>query len=149
MKQVFGKRLRPVAALCCALMLLLCVLTGCGGKAAKSQPIPAATNEERLTYLGELGWQVDPEPLETLAMQLPHELEQDYSDYVKLQAEQGFPFVQCAGQTASRYTYKVNNYPGYDGPVQIDLWVCGGVLVGGDVIAPGEGGFQAGLAFPK
>ena len=59
---------------CCALAILVCVLAGCGGKAVESQPIPASTNEERLTYLGELGWQVDPEPLETLAMQLPHEL---------------------------------------------------------------------------
>ena len=145
MKKIGRKR---ALYLCAALMLIICVLAGCGEKKEQA-PIPAATNAQRLSYLGERGWQVDPEPLETLALQLPHELEQDYSDYVKLQAGQGFPFAQCAGQTASRYTYQVNNYPGYDGPVQINLWVCGGVLVGGDVIAPGEGGFQAGLAFPK
>ena len=137
------------AALCCALAVLLTALTGCGGKKKEATPIPASTNEERLTYLGELGWQVDPEPLEALAMQLPQNLDGDYSAYLKLQEEQGLPFAQCAGQTASRYTYKVNNYPGYDGPVQINLWVCGGELVGGDLIAPGENGFTAGLTFPK
>lgn len=149
MKNSCEKVIWRVAPLCFALAVLACALAGCGGKEKDAEPIPAASNEERLTYLGSLGWQVNPEPLETLALQLPQELGADYSDYLRLQEEQGMPFAQYAGQTASRYTYAVNNYPGYDGPVQINLWVCDGVLVGGDLIAPGEGGFTAGLAFPK
>ena len=72
-----------------------------------------------------------------------------YGDYLKLQDGQGLPFAQCAGQTVSRYTYRVTNYPGYDGPVQINLWVCGGTLAGGDLIAPGKDGFTAGISFPR
>ena len=140
--------LRRLTALCCAMALLI-ASTGCGGKKKEAEPIPASTNEERLTYLGELGWQVDPEPLETLALQLPQNLEGDYSAYLKLQEEQGMPFARCAGKTASRYTYKINNYPGYEGPVQVNLWVCGGKLIGGDIVAPGENGFTTGLTFPK
>ena len=146
---VHGKSFRHAAALCCALALLLGALSGCGGQESEPEPIPAASNEERVTYLGGLGWQVDPEPLETLAFQLPRELDGAYADYARLQEEQGLPFAQYAGRNASRYTYTVKNYPGYDGPVQINLWVCQGVLIGGDLIAPGENGVQAGLVFPK
>ncbi len=124
------------------------LLAGCGGGEKEDQPIPAASNSERLTYLTELGWQVEPEPLHTVVLRLPHDLAEDYGDYLKLQEEQALPFAQCAGRTVSRYTYAATNYPGYDGPVQIDLWVCDGALCGGDVTAPGEGGFQDGIKFP-
>ena len=149
MKRVQSSGFRRTIAVCCVLAVLLSMLAGCGGKKKDNKPIPASTNEERLTYLGNLGWQVDPEPLETLALQLPREPGSDCSDYLKLQEDQSMPFARYAGKTASRYTYKVNNYPGYEGPVQINLWVCEGGLIGGDLIAPGENGFKAGLAFPK
>ena len=83
MRNRWKNELRRVLALCCALALLLPALTACGGKKKEEAPIPAATNEERLTYLGEMGWQVDPEPLETLALQLPRELSGEYDDYVR------------------------------------------------------------------
>ena len=138
---------RAAAVLAAALLFLL---AGCGGKVVtETKPIPVGANEERLAYLTELGWQVAEEPLATLVLQLPAEFSADYSDYIKLQEEQGLPFSQCAGKTVSRYTYAVNNYPDYTGPVQINLYVCDGALVGGDVVAPGENGFVRGLAFPK
>lgn len=141
------RSIRPF--LLCLMLAAALLLAGCGGGEKEDEPVGAATNEERLTYLSGLGWQADPEPLHTLVLRLPSDLESEYGDYLKLQAEQGLPFSRCAGQTVSRYTYQVTNYPGYDGPVQLNLWVCGGVLSGGDVIAPGENGFTAGLTFPK
>ena len=138
---------RPL--LLCLLLSAALLLAGCGGGEKEDEPVSAATNEERLSYLSGLGWQVDPEPLHTLVLRLPTELAAEYGDYLKLQDGQGLPFVRCAGKITSRYTYRVANYPGYDGPVQLNLWVCDGVLAGGDLIAPGEGGFQAGLTFPE
>ena len=139
------------AALPALMLLLAALLSGClGHPAAKTpDPVDASGNDQRMAYLAELGWEADPEPLEALVLQLPTELGETYGDYLKLQEQQGLPFSQCGGKTVSRYTYSVTNYPNYDGPVQIDLWVCGGVLVGGDVTAPGENGFQDGLAFPQ
>ncbi len=147
MKTIYEKSRPLVLLLILAAALML--LAGCGGGEKTTEPIPAATNEERMAYLSALGWQVDPEPLHTLVLRLPGELAADYADYVKLQEEQDLPFAQCAGKTISRYTYTVRNYPDCEGPVQINLCVCDGVLVGGDLIAPGEDGFMAGLAFPK
>ena len=47
---------------------LLFVLVGCLGKGVDpaQQTVSAATNEERLVYLAELGWQVEAEPVETM-----------------------------------------------------------------------------------
>lgn len=143
------KNRRSAAAIFCCAAALLTLLTGCGKEEKAAEDIPAATNEQRVTYLNGLGWQVDPEPLETLALQLPRELGEEYGDYLRMQSEQGLPFDRCAGRATSRYTYAVTNYPGYDGPVQINLWVCDGMLAGGDLIAPGENGFTAGLRYPR
>lgn len=143
---------RRCAAVLCAVFLLLTapLLSGCSGGSdpSVSDPVAAADNADRLSYLAELGWEVDPEPLEALTLQLPRELGEAYGDYLKLQDRQGYTFSQCGGKTVSRYTYTVNNYPDYGGPVQIDLWVCGGLLAGGDVTAPGENGFVAPLTYP-
>ena len=81
--------------------------------------IAAGTNEERIAYLASLGWEVNDQPIETLS-----------------------------GQTLSRYTYVVTNYPDASLPCQADLYVCDGVLAAGDIVCTGENGFMAGLAFP-
>lgn len=130
---------------------LLCVLVGCFGKssAPDQQPISAASNDERLAYLTELGWQVDPEPIETLNLQLPEDLAEECGEYVAIQDQQGLPFGQFGGKTVSRYTYTVTNYPDCSGPVQVNLYVCDERLIGGDVVATGENGFVQGLAFPE
>ncbi len=145
------RRAAVIAVCAAALGALLLVLAGCLGKegAGRTEEISAATDEERLAYLTGLGWQAEPEPVETLNLELPGDLTKEYGDYAALQEEQGFPFSAFGGRTVSRYTYRVTNYPDYDGPVQADLYVCDGLLIGGDVTAPGKDGFIRELAFPK
>ena len=41
-----------------------------------------------------------------------------------------------------------DNYPGRTGDVQVNLYLCGDVIVGGDIMALGENGFQASLLYP-
>lgn len=128
------------------------VLVGClgreGGKDTAT-PIPAATEQQRQDYLTGLGWQIKPEPVETLTLQLPRELSESFGDYMALQNRQGLPFAQYGGQEVSRYTYVVCNYPDYAGDVQVNLFVCDGQVIGGDVVAMGENGFTRELAFPQ
>ena len=99
-------------------------------------------------YLQQLGWQVEPDPIETLDLQLPQSLGDTWGDYAAMQAEQGFPFTDFAGQPIRRYTFRITNYPGMDGGVQANLYLCGDTLIGGDVVATGKGGFQHGLTYP-
>ena len=101
-----------------------------------------------LRSCGSLGWQVEPEPVETLSLTLPKELEEPYQSYNVLQRAQGFDLEPCCGKTVERCTYTVKNHP--SGKVcQADLYICGGEIVAGDILCTGEGGFIAPLAFPK
>ena len=85
------------------------LLAGCFGGNKETEVITAATNEERVAYLEALGWQVEPQPIETLDLQLPEKLEGEWDAYAKLQKGQGLPFSEFAGQAVKRYTYTVTN----------------------------------------
>lgn len=125
------------------------MLAGCfdGGKTA--EVITAATNEERVAYLEGLGWQVQPDPIETLDLQLPDKLDGEWNAYAKLQKGQNLPFGEFAGQAVKRYTYTVTNYPEIPEGVQANLYLWGDQIIGGDVIFTGQGGFQTDLKFPS
>ena len=113
-------------------------------------PLPKlAGNEERVAYLQSLGWEVEPEPIETLQFLLPAELEEPYRSYNELQLSQGFDLSRCCGKQVSRYTYAVTNYPEQAEGVQANLYVCEDVPVAGDVCSSGTNGFQEPLLFLK
>ena len=125
------------------------VLAGCFGGDKEAEVITAATNEERVAYLESLGWQVEPQPIETLDLQLPEKLEGEWDAYAKLQKGQNLPFSEFAGQAVTRYTYTVTNYPGRSQGVQANLYICEDRPAAGDIFCAGADGFQEGLAFPK
>lgn len=124
------------------------VLAGCfGGKTP--EVITAATNEERLAFLTGLGWEAEPQPIETLDLQLPETLTDDWAAYAKLQEGQQLPFADFTGQNVKRYTYIITNYPGVSQGVQANLYLWGDQIIGGDIIVTGQGGFQTDLSFPQ
>ena len=106
------------------------------------------TNEQRVAYLNAPGWEVDPEPLETLKLTLPATLEEPYRSYNELQLKQGFDLTPYLGETLERCTYRVTNYPGHALDCQVDLYIHDGTVVAGDVICTGANGFIATLEFP-
>lgn len=129
------------------LVAAMVLLAGCFRKEAA--PVTLPDEESRIAYLTELGWQVSPQPVETLDLQLPAEWGETWREYGDLQAQQNFPFTDYAGQPVRRYTYAVANYPFVDKGVQANLYLCGDVLIGGDIIATGQGGFQTVLTYPE
>ena len=79
-------------------MAALIVLTGRTPEEPEV-PLPTlSTNEERVAYLRSLGWEVEPEPIETLQFLLPAELEEPYRSYNELQLSQGFDLTNCCGK---------------------------------------------------
>ena len=125
------------------------LLAGCFGGDKETEVITAATNEERVAYLEALGWQVEPQPIETLDLQLPETLTDDWAAYAKLQEGQQLPFADFTGQNVKRYTYIITNYPGVSQGVQANLYLWGDQIIGGDIIVTGQGGFQTDLSFPQ
>ena len=101
-----------------------------------------ATAEDGAAWLREQGWEVEPEPIETLQFLLPAELEEPYRSYNELQLSQGFDLTRCCGKQVSRCTYTVTNYPGQPEGVQANLYICEDVPVAGDVCSSGARGFQ-------
>lgn len=125
------------------------LLAGCFRGGGSREEVSLATSQQQVSYLEGLGWQVSPEPVETLDLQLPEELKAQWGDYLSLQEKQGLPFGDYGGQTVRRFTYTVTNYPGFPDGVQANLFLCGERLIGGDIIVTGENGFQTVLDFPK
>ena len=111
--------------------------------APEENPLPQLEdNQQRVDYLLSLGWEVEPEPLETLQILLPETLEEPYRTYNQLQLSQGFDLEACCGKQVSRFTYAVRNYPGRSEGVQANLYVCEERPVAGDLCCPGTDGFQ-------
>ena len=145
----FSRKKAAAAVIVLGLVLaLIIVVAGRLPSHSTPEPLLLGDNDQRVAYLESLGWQVDPEPLETLQFLLPETLEEPYLTYNQLQLEQGFDLTDCCGRQVTRYTYSVTNYPGRDSAVQANLYLCENALAGGDILCPGADGFQRPLAFP-
>ena len=145
----FSRKKAALAVIVLGLVLaLVIVLAGRLPSDSPAEAVVLSDSAQRVAYLESLGWQVDPEPLETLQFLMPETLEEPYLSYNQLQLEQGFDLTECCGRQLSRYTYRVTNYPGRASGVPANLYVCEDVLAGGDIFCPGADGFQAPLAFP-
>jgi len=147
----FSPKRAAAAVLVCGVVLVLIfalISSGKGRSAPGEELITAATEEERGAYLRSLGWEIEDSPMETLEFVLPQPLNASYEEYNALQKEQGFDLTPYAGMQVKRYSYRVTNYPDYPEDVQADLYLCGDVIIGGDILYCGDSGFVATLVFP-
>ena len=100
------RQLAMAAAGVLAALALLLIVPGCQRGGGKTEPVKAADNAARVAYLEGLGWQVTPEPLETLSLLLPEDLS-GHTEYTALQKDLGLPFDQCGGL----YGAELSRYP--------------------------------------
>ena len=106
-------------------------------------------NSDRLEFISQFGWQVDAEPLEAVEVCVPKTFDNVYLGYNEMQREQGLNLAKYKGKTVTRYTYKVYNYPDYDGTVYLSLLVYKNKVVGGDVCSADVNGFVHGFEAPE
>ena len=139
---------RSAGAVVAAGLALLGLLLYLGRPAEEAESRLLDTNEARVEYLAQWGWEVDPEPVETLQFLLPDTLEEPYLSYNVLQRSQGFDLSLCCGKQVARYTYLVTNYPSGREDVQVNLYLCEGEPVAGDVCCTGADGFRNPLEYP-
>ena len=104
------------------------------------------TNDDRIKFLSQLGWQVEQEPVEVLEVTVPESFDKIFSSYNEIQKRQGLDLSKYKKKNVTRYTYKITNYDGYDGTVYANILVYRNKVIGGDVCSADVKGFMHGLA---
>ena len=105
----------------------------------------------RIAFLSQFGWDVDEDPVEVAEVIIPAEFDDAYEMYNGIQNSQNLDLLPYAGKRAKRWTYTVNNYPGYEdrkGIVQANLLVYEGAVIGGDICSVELEGFMQNFEFP-
>ena len=106
------------------------------------------TNDDRVAFLSQFGWDVDTEPVEEVTMRIPAEFDRVMNTYNELQKRGGLDLSKYKGREVTRYSYNVRNYPGYDGTVTANVIVYKNRVIGGDVSSSDVSGFIGTFEYP-
>lgn len=102
------------------------------------------TNEDRIRFLSQFGWEVDAQPIEEKEVVIPAEFDKIFAGYNQIQRAQGLDLGKYKKKKLMRYTYNVTNYDG-EGTVYANLLVYRNRVVGGDICSSDAGGFVQGF----
>lgn len=116
-----------------------------GGKGQTAEPTaatnPAAdTNDARVKFLTDLGWDVTASPTESMQVRIPKDTSDVFDRYNALQKSQGYDLSKFAGKTVMRYVYQINNYPNATEPVYATILIYKDQIIGGDITNTAPGG---------
>lgn len=139
-KQKWNRKAALCILLGSALVLCALILAIGGGNGTRVQ-----TNEDRVKFLENLGWEIDPEPVAVSEVLIPKDFSDVYQKFNELQIEQGYDLSAHQGETATIYAYRVRNYRDFDGTVVAELYVSNGRIIGGDIHSLALDGFMHGL----
>jgi hypothetical protein len=103
------------------------------------------TNEDRINFLKQFGWEVDAQPLKEQEVTIPKEFDKIFAAYNEIQRKQGLDLSSFKKKNVMRYTYTVTNYPNYDGEVYVNILVYRNTVIGGDVCSADVTGFVHGF----
>lgn len=140
------KLLIAAAAVMAAAVLLLFLGGGESEPTASMSTAPAAdTNDARVKFLTELGWDVTVSPTEATEIRIPKAGDPIFDRYNELQKSQGCDLSRYAGKKVMRYVYRINDYPGAREPVYATVLVYKDKIIGGDITDTTPGGKVQGL----
>ena len=122
---------------CCCAVVAAALLISLGDRSvtASAEASGLHSNEERISYLNELGWQVSDSPAAVEELLVPESFDESYGDYLALQSDQGFDLTRYAGRRIKRYTYEITNYPESEVSVRAALLIYRGKVIGGQLQA--------------
>ena len=143
------KKVLIAVAAAVAVILALILLLGGGGDSEPTAASTISSNDSRVNFLKEFGWQVASSPTESSQVRIPEKQSEVFDRYNALQKSQGYDLSQYAGKTAMRYVYKINNFPGATEPVYATLLVYKNQIIGGDVTDTSAKGVVRGFTMPK
>ena len=148
--KVTKAKLLTLALICSCIALIIIVSIPAGEVPALKTDYAASTNEERVSFLKDFGWELVEEPTEIVEVTIPETFDKTYEAYNELQKKQGMNLESYKGMRAVRYTYVVKNYPNAKAgeTVEANLLIVNNTIVAGDVTSVDLGGFMQGLARP-
>ncbi len=104
--------------------------------------------DDIIKFLSQYGWQVDTKPVEECEITVPKEFDKVMTSYNEIQKQQGLDLSKYCKKTAVRYTFKITNYPNYNGTVYANVIVYKNRVIAGDVCSADAKGFIHTLSMP-
>ena len=102
------------------------------------------SSDERVSYLSQCGWEVDPDSCVVQEVMIPSDFDDTYQRYVQLQSQQGFDLEKYRGKRVKLVTYTVSNPP--DGTeLEANLLLSKNRVIAGDITNLADGGTAYGL----
>ena len=145
----FKKMILAIAAIA-ALVLAAILLLGDSGEPAAATAAPSvSSNDGRVQFLKNFGWDLAASPMESGQVKIPKEHSDVFERYNTMQKGQGYDLSAYAGKNVMRYVYKINNYPGVTSPVYATLLVYKNQIIGGDITDTAAGGKIHGFKMPE
>lgn len=144
----FGAVILSVAAL----IALICFIPTAETKEAETFSVGkeicydnVKSNDDRVNFLRQFGWEVDPTPIKEETVTIPDEFDRIYTGYNNIQKEQGLDLSDYKRKEVIRYSYSVTNYPDYTDKVNATMLVYRNRVIGGDISAAAADGFTHGF----
>ena len=103
------------------------------------------TNDDRLAFIRQFGYSPVSEPAESAEVIIPETFDAVYEKYNELQRAQGLNLKKYQGKSAMKYTYLLEEYPGYEGRVLFTMLVYKDKVIAGDVCGIDEAQFIHGF----
>jgi hypothetical protein len=97
--------------------------------------------EDIVKFLSQYGWTVDESIIEECDITIPKEFDKVMTVYNEIQKQQGLDLSKYQRKTAKRYTYKITNYPDYEGTVYANIIVYRNKVIAGDICSADSRGF--------
>ena len=136
----FKKVIIGLIAAAAVIVALILLLGGGKNDTAPTAAVSMSSNDARVGFLQEMGWEVTTSPAQSGQVRIPKDSIEVFDRYNDLQKSQGFDLSQYAGKTVMRYVYTVNNYPNATQPVYATVLVYKNQIIGGDVTDTAPGG---------
>ena len=144
------KKTMLILAAAAALILSAILLFGGSGQDTAQTAAPSvSSNDGRVKFLTDFGWDVTTSPTQSSQVKIPEEESDVFSRYNALQKSQGYDLSKFAGKSVMRYVYQINNYPGATQPVYATLLVYKNQIIGGDITDTSAKGHIRGFQMPQ
>lgn len=146
--RVDKRKLLIAAAAVIAAIVVLLFFAGPKAEPTAAMTTPADTNDARVKFLTDLGWEVTASPAEASEVRIPKGSDEVFTRYNELQKTMGYDLSKYAGKKVMRYVYKIENYPDAKEPVYATLLVYKDRIIGGDITDTTPGGRVQGFSKP-